>query len=144
MISDILANLFTIENLLFMNIGLAAGIIIGALPGLTATMGVALLLPLTFGMDPITGMLLLLGVYCGGIYGGSVTAVLIKTPGTPASAATILDGYAMAKQGRAGEALEMALKASTIAGIFSALVLLFIAPQVAKFALKFGPRNILP
>lgn len=139
MISDILANLFTIKNLLFINIGLAAGIIIGALPGLTATMGVALLLPLTFGMDSITGMLLILGVYCGGIYGGSITAVLIKTPGTPASAATILDGYIMAKQGRAGEALEMALKASTIAGLFSAFVLLFVAPQLAKFALKFGP-----
>ncbi|MGD9156121.1 MAG: tripartite tricarboxylate transporter permease, partial [Bacillota bacterium] len=113
--------------------------IFGALPGLTATMGVALFLPLTFGMNPITGILMLLGIYCGGIYGGSITAILIKTPGTPASAATILDGYTMAQKGHGGKALQMALVASTIAGIFSALMLLFIAPQLARAALKFGP-----
>ena len=111
----------------------------GALPGLTATMGVALLLPLTYGLNATTGMLLLLGVYCGGIYGGSITAILIKTPGTPASAATILDGYPLARQGRAGEA--SALSASTIAGLFSALVLLLVAPQLARFALRIGPAE---
>ncbi len=136
-----LINTFTLPNITFMFLGVAAGIIFGSLPGLTATMGVALMLPLTFGMAPETGMFLLLGVYCGGIYGGSITAILIKTPGTPASAATAEDGYALAKQGRAGEALRMATFASTIAGIFSALILLFVAPQLAEFALKFGPTE---
>ncbi len=136
-----LQNIFTWSNILAMNLGLTAGIMFGALPGLTATMGVALLLPITFGLDPITGITLLLGVYCGGIYGGSITAILIKTPGTPASAATIMDGYTMAQKGQAGKALKMALIASTIAGIFSALMLLFIAPQIAKIALKFGPAE---
>jgi putative tricarboxylic transport membrane protein len=83
-------------------------------------------------------LLLLLGLYCGGIYGGSVTAILIKTPGTPASAATVLDGYPMMEQGHAGKALDIALVASTVGGIFSALMLLFLAPQIARFAIKFG------
>ncbi len=141
MLVNILNSLITLNNLLYINIGLAAGIVIGALPGLTATMGVALLLPLTYGLDPITGVLLLLGVYCGGIYGGSITAILIKTPGTPASAATILDGYPLALHGRAGDALSIALVASTIGGLFSALILLLVAPQLAMFALKIGPAE---
>jgi len=102
------------------------------------TMGVALLLPLTFGMDPVTGILLLLGVYCGGIYGGFIGAILLNTPGTPASAATTLDGYPLSQKGQAGKALQMALVASVIAGIFNALILLILAPQIARFALRFG------
>lgn len=124
-----------------MNIGLAAGIIIGALPGLTGTMGIALLLPLTYGMSSIHGMMLLLGVYCGGIYGGSITAILINTPGTPASAATSLDGYPMAQQGHAKRALHDALAASMIGGLISCIILLTCAPMVAKFALNFGARE---
>ncbi len=134
-----LSNVLSLNVILFINFGLVLGIIFGALPGLTATMGVALFMSLTFGMDPIVGISMLLGIYCGGIYGGSVTAILIKTPGTPASAATIMDGYALAQKGHAGKALHMALVASTIAGIFSALVLLFVAPQLARVALRFGP-----
>ena len=128
-------------SLLWMNIGLAAGIIIGALPGLTGTMGIALLLPLTYGMSSIHGMMLLLGVYCGGIYGGSITAILINTPGTPASAATSLDGYPMAQQGHAKRALHDALAASMIGGLISCVILLTCAPMVAKFALNFGARE---
>lgn len=138
-ILEIIGNLFTLQNLLILNLGLATGIIIGSLPGLTATMGVALLLPLTFGLDSVPGMLLLLGVYCGGIYGGSITGILIKTPGTPSAAATVLDGYPMAEKGEASRALDMALIASVIGGLFSAFVLMFIAPIIAQFALKFGP-----
>ena len=134
-----LVNLLSWEVLLFINVGLVLGIIFGALPGLTATMGVALFMPITFGMDPIVGITMLLGIYCGGIYGGSITAILIKTPGTPASAATVLDGYTLSQKGQAGKALHMALVASTIAGLFSALILLLVAPQLAKVALKFGP-----
>ncbi len=137
-IADVFQMVFTIQNILWMNIGLAAGIVIGALPGLTGTMGIALLLPLTYGMDSVTGMMLLLGVYCGGIYGGSITGILINTPGTPASAATSLDGYPMAKQGHALKALNLALSASLIGGLFSCAVLFFAAPAIANFALKFG------
>ena len=141
MIAEVFANLLTWQNILYINVGLAAGITIGALPGLTATMGVAVLLPFTFGLDPTTGILFLLGVYCGGIYGGSITAILINTPGTPASAATMMDGYPLAKQGKAGQALNMALSASVIGGLISCVALLLIAPQLARFALRIGPAE---
>lgn len=140
-IMTVLGNVLAPMSLLWMNIGLAAGIIIGALPGLTGTMGIALLLPLTYGMSSIHGMMLLLGVYCGGIYGGSITAILINTPGTPASAATSLDGYPMAQQGHAKRALHDALAASMIGGLISCVILLTCAPTVAKFALNFGARE---
>jgi putative tricarboxylic transport membrane protein len=141
MILNVLASLFTWENFFFMNIGLAAGIVVGALPGLTGTMCIALLLPMTYGLNSITGMILLLGVYVGGIYGGSIVAILINTPGTPASAATVLDGYPMAKKGQAGRALQMALSASEVGGLFSVAVLIVAAPPIAKFALNFGPAE---
>ena len=131
----------SLENFIIINLGLLFGIIIGALPGLNVTMGVALLLPLTFGMDPIPGILLLLGIYCGGIYGGSITAILIKTPGTPAAAATVADGYTLAQKGHSGKALDMAVVASTCGGLISAIILLFCAEPVAQFALKFGPEE---
>ena len=86
-------------------LGTAAGIVFGFLPGLSATMGVALLMPFTFNMGIMDSMALLLGVYCGGIYGGSITAILIRTPGTPAAAATVLDGYPLTQKGKAKEAL---------------------------------------
>ena len=140
-IMTVLGNVLAPMSLLWMNIGLAAGIIIGALPGLTGTMGIALLLPLTYGMSSIRGMMLLLGVYCGGIYGGSITAILINTPGTPASAATSLDGYPMAQHGHAKRALHDALAASMIGGLISCVILLTCAPMVAKFALNFGARE---
>jgi putative tricarboxylic transport membrane protein len=90
-------------------------------------------------MDSIAGMYLLLGAYCGGTYGGSITAILINTPGTPAAGATIFDGYKLAQKGRAGDALKAALIASTIGGILSCFSLMFVAPPLAKMALKFGP-----
>lgn len=142
MIQSVLMDIFTIQNLIWINIGMMSGIIMGALPGLTATMGVALLLPLTYGIGTVPGILMLLGVYCGGTYGGSITAILIKTPGTPASAATMLDGNALAEQGKAGTALEAALKSSMIGGIISCIALLFFAPIIAKAALAFGPAEM--
>lgn len=134
-----LFNLLTVGNIVFICLGMMIGIIFGALPGLTATMAVALFTPITFGMDSVTGILMLLGMYCGATYGGSITAILIKTPGTPASAATALDGYAMTQKGHAGKALQMALYASTIGGLISALILLLVAPLLAKLATAFGP-----
>lgn len=133
-----LAALITPGTLGAIALGTLGGIIIGALPGLTATMGVALLIPVTFGMNPVTGLNMLIGIYIGGIYGGCVSSILLRTPGTPASAATVLDGYPMAMKGEAGKALGMATIASTIGGLFAAVVLVTMAPQLAKIALEFG------
>lgn len=141
-IINALPNVFTLANLVYANLGLFFGIIIGALPGLTATMGVVLMLPLTFAMDPVPSIVLLLGVYFGGIYGGSITAILLNTPGTPASAATAWDGNPLARQGKAGKALDMALIASFAGGIISAFCLLFFAPTIANYALKFGAPDM--
>ncbi len=128
-----------IESFLALFIGICVGVIAGAIPGMSATMAVALTLPFTFSLKPITGILLLLGVYKGGIFGGSIPAILIKTPGTPASSATILDGYPMAENGQAGKALGMALYASCTADMISNLALILFAGWLASFALSFGP-----
>ncbi len=128
-------------NLLMMNLGIAAGIIIGALPGLSVILAITVLLPFTFGMSSLPGMFLLLGAYCGATYGGSITAILINTPGTPNAAATVLDGYPLAQKGRAGDALKAALVGSTFGGLFSCLALMFLAPVIAQFALNFGPAE---
>lgn len=128
----IIPEIFTLNNLLMMNVGLFAGIIIGAMPGLSVSFAVTVLLTLTIGMESIPGMFMLLGGYCGAMYGGSITAILINTPGTPNSAATTLDGYPLAKQGRGSDALKAALYGSTIGGLLSAASLLFLAPQLAK------------
>jgi putative tricarboxylic transport membrane protein len=124
--------------LLMSVIGVAIGIMVGALPGLTATMGVALLLPLTFGMEPVAGLLLLSGVYFGGVYGGSITAILLKTPGTPAAAATAIDGYALAQKGMAGKALGVATLSSFTGGTISIFILMFLSPLLANIALEFS------
>jgi putative tricarboxylic transport membrane protein len=125
-------------NLLALIMGSFMGIIIGAIPGLTATMGIALLVPFTFGMNPITGIVMLLGIYTGAIYGGGIASILIKTPGTPAAAATVFDGYPMAQKGMAGKAIGIATVASGIGGTFTALCLTFFAPILANFALRFS------
>ncbi len=134
-----LGMLLSLTNLLFINIGLLLGIIFGAIPGLTVILGLTLFIPFTFAMEPITSILFLLGIYCGGSYGGSITAILINTPGTPAAAATLLDGYPATKKGLARKALDMALIASVISGLISATVLLFAAPPISRFTVKFGP-----
>jgi len=128
-----------VEAFLALALGVGLGVIGGAIPGMSATMAVALTLPFTFSMTPITGILMLLGVYKGGIFGGSIPAILIKTPGTPASSATVLDGYPMAEKGQAGKALGMALWASCTADLISNLALIFFAGFLASFALSFGP-----
>ena len=126
-------------NLFFVFVGVTSGIIVGALPGLTATMGVALLIPFTFGMEPIRGLVMLIGLFTGGIYGACITSILIGIPGTPAGAATILDGYTMNRRGQAGKAMGMAIIASWFGGTIGALVMTFASPQIAKVALEFGP-----
>ncbi len=125
--------------LLVISAGSVVGIIVGAMPGLTATMAVALLIPVTFGMAPLLGLALMGGVYSGGMYGGAISAILLSTPGTPAAAATAFDGYPMARQGKGGEALSVATWASFWGGIVSTFALLLMAPALAKFSLRFGP-----
>jgi putative tricarboxylic transport membrane protein len=129
---------FSPEVLPVLIFGVLGGVILGALPGLTATMGVAILLPFTFGMEPTAALVMLIGVYIGGIYGGSIAAILLKTPGTPASAATVLDGHTLAARGEAARALSISAVASFIGGLISTVVLIAIAPMLAKFALRFN------
>ena len=119
-----------------------AGIVIGAIPGLTVTLAVALAVPLTITMSPTASILMLISLYGAGIYGGSISAILLNAPGTPASAATSLDGYALGRQGKAGKALKMALYASVYGGLFSTAVLILLAPQLAAVALRFGPIEL--
>jgi putative tricarboxylic transport membrane protein len=119
-----------------------AGIVIGAIPGLTVTLAVALAVPLTITMSPTASILMLISLYGAGIYGGSISAILLNAPGTPASAATSLDGYELGRQGRAGKALKMALYASVYGGLFSTAVLILLAPQLAAVALRFGPIEL--
>lgn len=115
------------------------GVILGAIPGLTGTMGMALIIPLTYTLSPITAFAILMGTFKGCLYGGSIPAILINTPGTPAACVTIFDGYPLAQKGQAGKALGMALWASVIGDGLSTLCLIFFAVSLAQVALKFGP-----
>ena len=126
-------------NLLFMVIGVFIGIVFGAIPGLSGGIAIIVMLPLTFTMDPMCGILMLLGIYNGGTYGGSITSILLGTPGTTGNAATVADGFGLAKKGYPSRALSMALIASVIGGIFGSIVLLFLAPIISEFAIKLGP-----
>ena len=136
---DAFQALMSVNVLLAVTIGSISGIIIGGMPGLTATMAVALLIPITFSFEPLIGLALMGGVYSGAMYGGSIVAILLSTPGTPAAAATALDGYPLTKQGKGGMALKVSVVSSFIGGTFSVVVLLLISPLLAEFALKFGP-----
>ena len=130
---------FTLSSFVYMNIGLLLGVIFGSIPGLTVLLCIILFLPFTYYMDAIDSFMFLLGIYCAGSYGGSISAILIKTPGTPHAAATMLDGHPLSQMGFPNKAIKLALNASTFGGIFSAFVLLFLAPVIAIIALKFGP-----
>lgn len=129
------------EVLVLVFLGVTGGIIVGSLPGLTATMGIALLVPFTFGLEIQQSMAMLLGIFSGAIYGGSISAILIRTPGTPAAAATLLDGYPMTLRGEAGRALSMSAFASFIGGFTGALIMTFLSPQISKLALEFSPAE---
>ncbi len=120
--------------------GVVLGVLIGVLPGLTATMGVTLLLPLTLQLDigPEASMAMLIGIYVGAIYGGSIAAILISTPGTPAAAATVLDGFPMTQRGEAGRAIIIATCASFCGGVLSVIILTFFSPILSRFALRFS------
>ena len=126
-------------NLLLALLGVVAGTVVGALPGLTATMAVAVLVPFTFTMEPAPALILLGAIYTGAIYGGAYSAVLLNTPGTPSAVATTFDGFPMAKRGDGDLAITIACLASVIGGLVGALALLLLAPPLAEVALAFGP-----
>ena len=133
--------LFTPTNFLFCFLGVLMGTLVGVLPGLGPTAAIALLLPNTFHVTPVTAIIMLAGIYYGAMYGGSTTSILVNIPGEAASVITCLDGYQMALKGRAGPALGIAAFGSFIAGTISVLGLMLVAPPLAKFALAFGPAE---
>src|SRR5688572_16179786 len=145
---DALANLalglqvaVTPENLLYCLIGVLLGTLIGVLPGIGSSATIAMLLPITFSLDPTSALIMLAGIYYGSQYGGSTTAILVNIPGEISSVVTALDGYQMARRGRAGPALAVAAIGSFIAGCFATAVIAFAAPALAEVALKFGPAE---
>lgn len=135
---EIIQELFTVQCLISLVVGTAGGLIIGALPGLSATMGMSLLIPITYGMETAPAMIMISAVYVSAVYGGSFSAILIHTPGTPASAATALDGYELTKQGKGLKAVGVSTIASVLGGVISSLALLFLAPQLVKVSLWFS------
>lgn len=131
------ANVFMPFNLLMAVFGTTVGIVVGALPGLSGSTGIILLLPLVYRLDASAALILLCGLFCGSMYGGSIAAILLNTPGTPSATATLLDGYPMNQKGEAGRALGISTVSSFIGGLISSICLALIAPQLAKVALSF-------
>ncbi|WP_408007983.1 tripartite tricarboxylate transporter permease [Pseudalkalibacillus sp. A8] len=136
--NEVIHNLLSLQTIVAIFLGVIGGIIVGSLPGLSATMAVALLIPVTFGMEPVAGLTMLTAIYTSALYGGSISAILIHTPGTPASAATSLDGYQMTLKGQGAKAIGVATVSSMIGGTISALALLFLAPPLSKISLAFS------
>lgn len=128
-------------NILLMVVGILLGVIIGVLPGLGGANGIAILLPLTFSMSPTSAIIMLSCIYWGALFGGAITSVLFNIPGEPWSVATTFDGYPMAQQGKAGEALTAAFTSSFVGALFAVIVITLVAPLVAQFALEFGPAE---
>ena len=136
------SNVFTFGNILILILGTIGGLLMGAAPGLSPTMAVALLIPFTFKMSPDQGLIMLGAVYTATVAGGAISAILLKIPGAPANIATVMDGYPMAKNGRSKEALHYCFISSFIGGVIGIFVLIFFTPVLANFALKFGPSHM--
>jgi len=131
----------TLPNVGFMFVGIILGVLIGVLPGLGGANGIAILLPLTFSMNPTSAIIMLSCIYWGALFGGAITSILFNIPGEPWSVATTFDGYPMAQQGKAAQALTAAFTSSFVGALFAVLLITFLAPLLAKFALKFGPAE---
>ena len=129
------------ENIILILGGVLIGVMVGALPGLSSPMAIALLIPFTITLDPVAAIAMMAALYCAGTFGGSITAILINAPGAPPAVATALDGYPMAKNGEPGRALGLAAVSSVLGGIFSLIVFIFAAPLLAQVALEFGPQE---
>lgn len=138
MVAEVFSNIMAVDTLLALVVGVCGGIVIGALPGLGATMGIAILIPVTYTMDPVPALVMLTSVYTSAIYGGSITAILLHTPGTPASAATAMDGYQLTLKGEGLRAIGMATVGSMVGGTISGIMLLLISPPLARFSLRFN------
>lgn len=141
MIGEAIAAILSPSVLLFMLIGVVVGALIGALPGLSVVMAISILTPITFGLRPAEGLAMLMGVYNSGVWAGGISAILVNTPGTPASIMTTLDGHAMTKRGEAGLALGINVIYSAFGGLVSTIILMFAAFPIARFALQFGPAE---
>ncbi|HLR84010.1 MAG TPA: tripartite tricarboxylate transporter permease, partial [Nocardioidaceae bacterium] len=137
-----IANIVTVQNLLILGAGVLMGMVVGVIPGLGPSAGLAILLPLTFGLDPTSAIVMLAAVYYGAMYGGTITSVLINTPGESATVASTFDGYPLARKGRAGPALVMAAVASFVAGTIGAILMSVAAPVTASLASSFGPPEL--
>src|SRR5512132_1971986 len=135
------AVLLTWKTLAVMMVGLVLGIFVGVLPGLGGPNGVAILLPLTFTMPPTSAIIMLSCIYWGALFGGAITSILFNIPGEPWSVATTFDGYPMAQQGKAAQALTTAFTSSFVGALFAVVLITFLAPLLARFALKFGPAE---
>jgi putative tricarboxylic transport membrane protein len=133
--------IFTPASLISLIGGIVLGVILGAIPGLTAMMAIALVVPITYYMDPVQSLIMLMGAYNAGTFGGSISAILLGAPGTPAASATVADGLGLALKGKAGKAIKMALSASVTGCLFSCIVLILVAEPIARYALKFGPAE---
>ena len=129
------------ENIILILGGVLIGVMVGALPGLSSPMAIALLIPFTITLDPVAAIAMMAALYCAGTFGGSITAILINAPGAPPAVATALDGYPMAKNGEPGRALGLAAVSSVLGGIFSLIIFIFAAPLLAQVALEFGPQE---
>ncbi|GHV49941.1 C4-dicarboxylate ABC transporter permease [Deltaproteobacteria bacterium] len=140
---DLFLNAVTVvlqpENMFMVALGVFIGTLFGCIPGLTATLAIALLSPLTFNLEPIPAMIMLLGIFAGGMYGGSITAITLRTPGAPANAAAMLDGYPLTLQGKGGLAIGVSCFSGAAGGLISCAVMICFAPIIAKFALLFSP-----
>lgn len=137
-----LPDVFALTNFAAVIIGVIAGIVVGAMPGLSATMAISVLVPFTFGLEPLVALGLMAGIYNGAMYGGAIPAVLLRIPGTPAAVATTFDGYPMAQKGEGGFALQVAVVSSAFGGIASAFALMLLAPPLSKVTLLFGPSEV--
>lgn len=134
---DAFLNVFEPTTFIMMLVGCIGGILVGAIPGITGSTGIILLLPLVYTLDMLPALVVMAGMFCGIMYGGAIPAVLIQTPGTPSAAATSLDGYPLAQAGKAGKAITISLVSSVIGGLFSGVCLMFVSPILAKWALQF-------
>ncbi|MBW2206967.1 MAG: tripartite tricarboxylate transporter permease, partial [Deltaproteobacteria bacterium] len=129
------------QNIFAMFLGVVVGLVVGAIPGLSPPMAIALMIPLSFGMPPETALILLVSCFAAGIYGGSFSAILMRAPGTSASAASAIEGYEMTKRGKAVEAIRLSTFASVVGGLISGVVLMLLAPPLARVSLLFGPSE---
>ena len=134
--------IFELKYFVMMFGGVTFGLILGALPGLTGSMGIALMLPFTYNMPPLSSLVFLLSIYSGGLFGGAITAVLINTPGSPANIATVLDGYPMSQKGQTEEALGLALYSSVAGGLIGCTFLVMVMEPLANLSLQFGPSEM--